>query len=148
MKLEEAKKKLNYHKQVLIVADETETKNDLVEAIETVLQALDDKDKQLQETLDKSDASNVELEKQLKKYKNMYQAEHQIHLVRNEQLERKERAIQKANKYDNLIGLIKEKIENRNIQAKEHQDETILTIIGREKIILQDLLETIEGEKK
>ncbi len=41
MKLEEAKKKLNYHKQVLIVADETGTKNDLVEAIETVLQALD-----------------------------------------------------------------------------------------------------------
>ena len=41
MKLEEAKKKLNYYKQLLIVMDETETPNDFEEAIETVLQALE-----------------------------------------------------------------------------------------------------------
>lgn len=144
----------------------------------------------LQETLDKSDANNVELqqeietlkndtywkgyidkqnetaeickictyktkankydalEKQVKKYKNMYEAEHRIHLVRNEQLERKEIAVQKANKYDALVDTIKRKIESTNIQAKQHKDETILTIIEREKLILQDLLKIVEGEYK
>ncbi len=41
MKLEEAKRKLDYYKKILIVTDETGTPNDFAEAIETVLQALD-----------------------------------------------------------------------------------------------------------
>ncbi len=53
----------------------------------------------------------------------------------------------KANKYDSLVNLIKEEIKNRNIQAKEHKDNTILTIIGREKEVLQKILETIGGEE-
>lgn len=82
------------------------------------------------------------------RYKNMYEAEHRIHLVRNEQLDRKEIAVLKANKYDALVNTIIEEIKKRNIQAKNHKDKTILTIIEREKKVLQDLLETIEGEKK
>lgn len=102
----------------------------------------------LQELLDKLEANNVKLEKEVYKYKNMYEAEHRIHLVRNEQLDRKEIAVQKANKYDVLVNTIREEIEKRNIQAREHKDKKILTIIEREKLTLQNLLETIEGEKK
>ena len=68
--------------------------------------------------------------------------------MRNEQLERKEIAVQKANKYDNLVSRIREEIEKKNIQAREHKDKKILTIIEREKLTLQNLLEKIEGEKK
>ena len=39
--------------------------------------------------------------KELKKYKNMYEAEHQIHLVRNEQLDRKQNAVMKCNELEN-----------------------------------------------
>lgn len=65
MKLEEAKKKLNYHKQVLIVADETGTENDLVETIETVLQELEnsiskDKVKEIQGKIQLEYEKNIE----------------------------------------------------------------------------------------
>lgn len=55
MKLEEAKKKLNYYKQLLIAIDETETPNDFAKAIETVLQALDNSisKEKLKEIIDK-----------------------------------------------------------------------------------------------
>lgn len=38
-----------------------------------------------------------ELQKEANRYKNMYKAEHEIHLVRNEQLDRKENAVIKCN---------------------------------------------------
>ena len=38
----------------------------------------------------------TKLEKEITKYKNMYEAEHEIHQKRNEQLDRKERGIEKA----------------------------------------------------
>lgn len=41
------------------------------------------------------------ISKELKKYQNMYQAEHAIHMVRNEQLARKESAVLKAQELEN-----------------------------------------------
>lgn len=54
--------------------------------------------------------------KALKRYKNMYHAEHQIHLVRNEQLSRKEKAVLKA-----------QQLENENKELKEIVEEAIVT---------------------
>ncbi len=56
MKLEEAKRKLDYYKKILLVTDETGTPNDFAEAIETVLQALDnmlEENKELKELANK-----------------------------------------------------------------------------------------------
>lgn len=96
--------------------------------------------KDLQAKADKYDA----LEKQVKKYKNMYEAEHQIHLVRNEQLERKEIAVQKANKYDALVENIKEIINNNGFEVYT-RDYGNIDVVDIDS--LQNLLETIEGEK-
>lgn len=48
--------------------------------------------------------------KEANRYKNMYKAEHEIHLVRNEQLARKENAVTKCNE---LI------IENAKLKKRE-----------------------------
>lgn len=131
-----------------------------IQAIENILA---DREKRiediqrLQETLDKSDANNVKLEKEVKKFKNMYEAEHRIHLVRNEQLARKERAVLKANKYDNLISEIKSEIEAIKDKRSKLGFKTYLkredmiredSILLGEQKVLQKLLKTIEGEKK
>lgn len=72
MKLEEAKRKLDYYKKILLVTDETGTPNDFAEAIETVLQALDNsvsKDKvkeRIEETDLKINNLKTEISKTLK----------------------------------------------------------------------------------
>lgn len=69
------------------------------------------------------------------RYKNMYEAEHRIHLVRNEQLERKEIAVQKASKYDRLVEKIKEILDfaktgkDVNSKAKAECLENILKLL-------------------
>ena len=74
-----------------------------------------------------------------KRYKNMYEAEHRIHLVRNEQLERKEIAVQKANKYDRLVERIKEALDfvktgkDADSKAKTECLENILKLIEEEQ---------------
>ena len=50
--------------------------------------------------------------KELKRFENMYEAEHQIHLVRNEQLDRKQKAIIKCNE-----------LENENKELKKENEE-------------------------
>lgn len=88
------------------------------------------------------------------RYKNMYEAEHRIHLVRNEQLAKKEIAVLKANKYDNLIKMLEEILNNKYIMVFDGRVEYVDNemIMKDTKYIkataLQDLLETIEGEKK
>lgn len=123
-----------------------------IQAIENVL--LDRERKiediqRLQETLDKSDANNVELQKEIETLKDDTYWKGYID-KQNEDAEICKICTyrSKANKYDALVNTIREEIEKRNIQAREHKDEKILTIIEREKLTLQDLLETIEGEKK
>lgn len=50
--------------------------------------------------------------KEVKRYKNMYEAEHQIHLVRNEQLDRKQKAIIKCNELENENKELKKEIKS------------------------------------
>ncbi len=54
--------------------------------------------------------------KEVKRYKNMYKAEHEIHLVRNEQLDRKENAVTKCNEL--IIENAKLKEENEELKYK------------------------------
>ena len=65
--------------------------------------------------------------KEVKRYKNMYEAEHQIHLVRNEQLDRKQKAIIKCNELENENKELKKeneklviKLEKENTELKEY----------------------------
>lgn len=78
------------------------------------------------------------------RYKNMYEAEHRIHLVRNEQLERKEIAIQKANKYDALVEKMKKKKryfeEYDELIATSNDNYSDGTIIKRFIDTLQELI--------
>mgnify|MGYP006913139687 CR=1 FL=1 len=83
--------------------------------------------------------------KEAKKYKNMYEAEHEIHLVRNEQLDRKENAVTKCNE---LI------IENARLKEENKRNKLLLdtnknfTIDKETKIYKWNVIETQEVEEK
>ena len=69
-------------------------------------------------------------EKEITKYKNMYEAEHDIHNTRNEQLDRKERGIQKAKQLllekDKQIDLMIEEYEyNARINFKNFCEDEL-----------------------
>lgn len=57
--------------------------------------------------------------KEAERYKNMYKAEHEIHLVRNEQLDRKENAVTKCNE---LI------IENAKLKEENQYNKLLLDL--------------------
>lgn len=102
------------------------------------------------------------------RYKNMYKAEHEIHLVRNEQLARKENAItrckelekenktiKEANDYwrsryceisNNSIPIqkVKNKIEEIGEKIKYEENEKVVIYLHKQKSILQELLESEE----
>ena len=73
--------------------------------------SIDNKDKEAIEHI-LSDYKRVL--KEAKRYKNMYEAEHAIHLVRNEQLDRKENAVTKCNEL--IIENAKLKEENEELK--------------------------------
>lgn len=103
--------------------------------------------------------------KEAKKYKNMYKAEHEIHLVRNEQLNRKENAITRCKELENENKTIKEandywrsrycEISNNSIPIQEIKDiieeleekmfcehnVRVLVQLYKQKQILLELLE-------
>lgn len=62
--------------------------------------------------------------KELKRFENMYEAEHQIHLVRNEQLARKQQLVIKCNELEN---------ENKELK-KENEEKTTIILAGAEKV--------------
>lgn len=63
--------------------------------------------------------------KEAKRFENMYEAEHQIHLVRNEQLDRKQKAIIKCNELEN---------ENKELKKEnEKLQEKLLDVLERAK---------------
>lgn len=64
--------------------------------------------------------------KEVKRYKNMYEAEHQIHLVRNEQLDRKQKAIIKCNELENVNKELKEEIKSWKKYSDEQEENIIL----------------------
>lgn len=75
----------------------------------------------------------TKLEKEITKYKNMYEAEHDIHNTRNEQLDRKERGIIKAKQ------LLLEKDKQIDLMADTLQDNLYfspLDGLNREEIKL------------
>lgn len=82
--------------------------------------------------------------KEVKRYKNMYEAEHQIHLVRNEQLDRKQKAIIKCNELENENKELKEEIKS----WKKYSDEQEEIIIEKNNIIcnLEFQIEKLQKE--
>lgn len=102
------------------------------------------------------------------RYKNMYKAEHEIHLVRNEQLNRKENAITRCKELENENKTIKEannywrsrycEISNNSIpiqkvknkieeiveKIKYEENEKVVIYLHKQKNILQELLESEE----
>lgn len=82
--------------------------------------------------------------KEVKRYKNMYEAEHQIHLVRNEQLDRKQKAIIKCNELENENKELKK--ENEELKNNTRKNENELEFdIDCDWIALQKILD--ESEK-
>lgn len=106
-----------------------------------------------------------EVLKEANRYKNMYKAEHEIHLVRNEQLDRKENAITRCKELENENKTIKEannywksryceilnnsipiqkvknKIEEIGKKIKYEENESVVIYLHKQKNILQELLE-------
>lgn len=107
--------------------------------------------------------------KEANRYKNMYKAEHEIHLVRNEQLDRKENAITRCKELENENKTIKEannywksryceisnnsipiqkvknKIEEIGEKIKYEENEKVVIYLHKQKNILQELLESEES---
>lgn len=71
---------------------------------------------------------------ELQKYKNMYEAEHEIHMIRNEQLERKENSIKLALKLKNQIEELKLKLKNKDKEIKQLKED-IKEMYNKEVII-------------
>lgn len=63
--------------------------------------------------------------KEVKRYKNMYEAEHQIHLVRNEQLARKQQLVIKCNELENENKELKEEIKSWKKYSAEQEENII-----------------------
>ena len=79
--------------------------------------------------------------KEAKRYKNMYEAEHQIHLVRNEQLDRKQKAIIKCNELENENKELKKDISNM------YDEEVIISIISDNfNLSRNEVLKLLGGE--
>ena len=77
--------------------------------------------------------------KEANRYKNMYEAEHEIHLVRNEQLERKENAIIKCKELEN---------ENKTIKEANDYWRSRYCEILNNSIPIQKIKDKIEELKK
>lgn len=127
--------------------------------------SIDNKDKEAIEHI-LSDYKRVL--KEAERYKNMYKAEHEIHLVRNEQLDRKENAITRCKELENENKTIKEannywksryceisnnsipiqkvknKIEEIGEKIKYEENEKVVIYLHKQKNILQELLESEE----
>ena len=70
--------------------------------------------------------------KEAKRYKNMYKAEHEIHLVRNEQLDRKENAVTKCNEL--IIENAKLKEENEELKQDRNNNYQMIALAQNEML--------------
>lgn len=68
--------------------------------------------------------------KEANRYKNMYKAEHEIHLVRNEQLDRKENAVTKCNEL--IIENAKLKEENEELKQDRNNNYQMIALAQNE----------------
>lgn len=87
--------------------------------------------------------------KEANRYKNMYKAEHEIHLVRNEQLARKENAVTKCNEL--IIENAKLKKENEHKTEKIENQKAELAILNdkqKDYNKLQNIVNSWKGQYK
>lgn len=63
--------------------------------------------------------------KEVKRYKNMYEAEKRIHIVRNEQLARKQQLVIKCNELENVNKELKEEIKSWKKYSDEQEENSI-----------------------
>lgn len=82
--------------------------------------------------------------KELKKFENMYAAEHQIHLVRNEQLARKQQLVIKCNELENENKELKKENEELKNNIRKNENELEFDV-DCDWIALQKILD--ESEK-
>lgn len=73
-----------------------------------------------------------EVLKEANRYKNMYKAEHEIHLVRNEQLDRKENAVTKCNEL--IIENAKLKEENEELKQDRNNNYQMIALAQNEAL--------------
>lgn len=93
---------------------------------------------------------------ELKKYKNMYEAEYEIHKTKNEQFERKENSIQSALKLKNKFEELKLKLKDKDKEIKQlkedikemYDKEVIISILENEfNISRNEVLSLLGGEE-
>lgn len=84
--------------------------------------------------------------KELKKFENMYEAEKRIHIVRNEQLARKQQLVIKCNELENENKELKKEIKS----WKKYSDEQEKNIVEKNNIIcnLEFQIEKLLNEKR
>ena len=82
--------------------------------------------------------------KELKRFENMYEAEHQIHLVRNEQLDRKQKAIIKCNELENENKELKK--ENEKLKHKIEGQECVIETQAHNEEVYEKLVMKLEKE--
>lgn len=73
--------------------------------------------------------------KETERYKNMYKAEHEIHLVRNEQLDRKEKAIIRCNELEN---------ENKELKKYKEYYNSAKQLVNNNYIPVQKIKDKME----
>ena len=105
--------------------------------------SIDNKDKEAIEHI-LSDYKRVL--KEVKRYKNMYEAEHQIHLVRNEQLDRKQKAIIKCNELENENKELKK--ENEKLKHKIEGQECVIETQAHNEEVYEKLVMKLEKENE
>lgn len=84
--------------------------------------------------------------KELKRFENMYEAEHQIHLVRNEQLDRKQKAIIKCNELENENKELKK--ENEKLKHKIEGQECVIEKQAHNEEVYEKLVMKLEKENE
>ena len=82
--------------------------------------------------------------KEVKRLENMYEAEHQIHLVRNEQLDRKQKAIIKCNELENENKELKK--ENEKLKHKIEGQECVIETQAHNEEVYEKLVMKLEKE--
>lgn len=118
---------------------EEDIKN-IEEIIELSKEEIDAKDENITAILDIEDLISLEhilsdykrVLKEANRYKNMYKAEHEIHLVRNEQLDRKENAVTKCNEL--IIENAKLKEENEELKQDRNNNYQMIALAQNEAL--------------
>lgn len=84
--------------------------------------------------------------KELKRFENMYEAEYQIHLVRNEQLDRKQKAIIKCNELENENKELKK--ENEKLKHELAGKLCVIETQAHNEEVYESIFERLEKENK